>query len=68
MQQLYNLFECKTCPYRSFVGDGCWKFSITRNEINSGYTIHTKEGGIIPLSEEKQCPYSIQINPERGTR
>jgi hypothetical protein len=55
---LYELYGCAKCRYRMRSQPGCYKFSITRTEINRGYTIITQRGGAIRLSAKSRCPYA----------
>ena len=63
----YDLFGCKTCKYRMYSQPGCMKFSLTKNEINNSYFVHTIDDGNFNLSDEKPCPYAIG-NTKRNSR
>ncbi|MDM5272110.1 hypothetical protein PGH07_07950 [Sulfurovum sp. zt1-1] len=57
----FDLFEhmgCHKCQFRTRHRVGCLKFSISKQEINKGYTIFLNDGGTIALSKDKQCPYA----------
>ena len=61
---LYNLMECATCTFRMISEPGCFKFGLTKNEINRGYQITLSDNSSFELSSIKPCPYAFGIEPE----
>lgn len=59
-ENLFELFGCAACEFRSKSQKGCMKFSLTKNEINGGYFINTIDHGSFALSRSKPCPYATK--------
>ena len=57
----WKIFGCKDCKYSTIDTNICIKFSISKNDINSGYEVHLLNNK--PYSFRLNvCPYS----PTRG--
>jgi len=57
---LYTLYGCAKCRYRykSLNHDGCYKFSLTKEQINRGAWVNTIKHGSFYLNEKSKCPYA----------
>jgi len=55
---LYKIYGCAQCRYRykSLNHDGCYKFSLTKEQINRGAWVETLKHGAFFLSERSKCP------------
>jgi len=60
MTALFEHMGCDTCPYRMKSQQGCYKFGLTKHEINKGAFICTQNHGAYELSKEKPCPHATR--------
>ena len=57
-ENLFRLFGCERCQHRMRSQDGCFKFSFTKTDINSGHFIVLLGGSGFHLSKKQPCPYA----------
>jgi len=57
-ENLYALFQCENCQYSMHLTKGCFKFGLTKEEINAQHHIETRNFGGFRLSSVKRCPYA----------
>ncbi len=59
---LFELMGCASCQYRMRAAGnhGCYKFGLTKREIDKGAYIDTLKDGSFTLSKRQQCPHSSQ--------
>lgn len=57
---LYELFGCASCEFRTKSHQGCYKFGITKAEINGGYFITASDMSAFALSKTQPCPYATK--------
>jgi len=57
-EDLFALMGCASCDSRTKTHKGCYKFCLTKEDINKGPFINTHNHGAFTLSEHRFCPYA----------
>lgn len=55
---LWDEMGCARCEYRMKSSPGCFKFGLTREEVNKKPWIETLRQGAFIMDASKKCPYA----------
>lgn len=66
MGSLWEMMGCEECKYRAKSYGGCYKFGLSKEEINAGAHISTPKDGAYHISMQQYCPHAAKINKKRG--
>lgn len=55
---LWDEMGCARCEYRMKGSPGCFKFGLTKEEINKKPYVETLNCGSYTMDHDKKCPYA----------
>jgi len=67
MGNLWEMMGCEECGYRAKTYKGCYKFGLSKEEINAGARITTLKCGEYTMSMQQYCPHAAKKEKKEVT-